>query len=101
MSAWGIGGLAVIVAAWVPPTVCPWGQAPCDLRPAFDQVLATTVVTVGFVACALLRMWARRGETVDADPPRQSAPLPWLVVGSVVGVLAGAHLLLFAPMIAD
>jgi hypothetical protein len=102
--AWILGGGAVLVAAWVRPTVCPWGQAPCMLGPQLPSTVATAVVLVGFVIVALLWIWDLRRRVIPDDAP---GPVPrpvrvwWLLGGSVVGVIIGAHLLLLAPMISD
>jgi hypothetical protein len=93
--------------------VCPYGQRPCRqlgsaLRHGWSQAtLPATVVVLGAAALGLVWWWDRRAggvagpETdVDIAPVRRWRPLAAVLAG-LAGVLAGAHLMLFAPMVDD
>jgi hypothetical protein len=110
---WLLAGWCALSALWIAAAslsvpICPFGQAGCDQSPvlAGPAEVGPAVVVALLGAVALLALWwwdRRRPAPAHPDgPPDAAGPrrvrLRWLIGGSIVGVLIGAHLLMLAPM---
>ena len=114
LAGWLFVGWCLLAVAWFFGMygrifVCPYGQRPCRqlgsaLRHGWSQaMLPATVAVLGAAALGLLWWWDRRAGAIagtDVAPVRRWRPLA-AVLASLAGVLAGAHLMLFAPMVDD
>jgi hypothetical protein len=109
---WLLIGWSTLAVLWIAAVtlhlpLCPWGQEGCYQGPLLHNRLqvagAVVIAAAGALALAALWWWDR-GRTLPPEPDAQrSAPrrtaLWLLIAGSFVGVLAAAHLLLFAPTV--
>jgi hypothetical protein len=108
-STWLLNGWTVTVGLWIvakvmPLDVCPYGQD-CDRAPALRDdaaILGWIAVWLAGMA-ALLLLYRRDRHAVRAATVAAARRSRWvaLLPASLAGVLAGAHLLLLAPMISD
>lgn len=106
---WVLAGWTVTVGLWILAEILPFEQCPYGQRCVRAPALTNRTAIAGWVllwlagiATLLLAVWRDRQQprTTTAISPRRSR---WLLIVSCsfAGVLAGAHLLLLAPMSND
>ncbi len=103
-------GWCVVWAGWIPAAAmwipyCTYSETWCIRTPVLSgrRTIASFIViaVIGALALAALWWWDRHrapiSEPIDKPAQQRRARPTLVVVGSVIGVVAAAHLMLFAP----
>jgi hypothetical protein len=92
-----------ILAASARLDICPFGAPHCDRRPLYQTAVPfvwwSVVALVGALALTGLWWCDRRRESSSIQPASRPVRLGILIAASLLSVLAGTQLLLFAPMV--